>query len=180
MKAIFDKAKVTLEGEDAYLCLCVPYREARKFTGEMKPKKYVVEIKEFRPRRSVDANAYLWTLLGKLSEKLSLPEAPVSPEDIYREAIRDVGGNYEVTPVKNEAVKRWVENWMHNGTGWVCEIIGSSKLEGYTNVINYYGSSVYDKAQMARLIDIVVQECKAQGVETLTPAELNKLREEWT
>lgn len=45
--------------------------------------------------------------------------------------------------------------------------------------MNYYGSSVYDKAQMARLIDIVVDECKEQGIETMTPEELARLTEEW-
>ena len=124
-------------------------------------------------RRSLDANAYLWTLLGKLSAALHIP-----PEEIYREAIRDVGGNYEVTPIRDDALEKWRSIWQGNGLGWVCEEIGPSKLPGYTNVRNFFGSSTYDTAQMSRLIEIVVRECKAQGIETMTPEELASLLEE--
>ena len=43
MKAVFEKAKVIIDGEDAYLCIGIPYRDAKKFVGEMKPKRYVPE-----------------------------------------------------------------------------------------------------------------------------------------
>ena len=148
--------------------------EARRFLATKKEKKYVADIKEYRERRSLDANAYMWVLVGKLSGKLGLP-----PEEIYRAAIRDVGDNYEVMPVRNDALERWKAIWQSNGLGWLCEVIGPSKLAGYTNVRNFYGSSAYDKAQMSRLINNIVQDCKAQGIETLTPDELARLTEEW-
>ena len=148
--------------------------EARRFLATKKEKKYVADIKEYRERRSLDANAYMWVLVGKLSGKLGLP-----PEEIYRAAIRDVGDNYEVMPVRNDALERWQVIWQSNGLGWLCEEIGPSKLPGYTNVRNFYGSSAYDKAQMSRLINNVVQDCKAQGIETMPPAELARLMEEW-
>ena len=172
MRAIFQKAKVILEGAEAFLCLGIPYREAKKFTGEMKDRKYVVEIKEYRPRRSLDANAYCWLLLGKLSAKLGIPA-----DQLYREAIQDVGDNFYIMPIRDNAVERWVAIWQHNGIGWICENLGPSKIEGYTNVLNSYGSSVYDKAQMARLIDIIVEECREQDIETLTPEELARIME---
>ena len=172
MRAVFERAKVILDGEDAYLCICLPYQEAKAFTANMKPKKYAVEIKEYRQRRSMDANAYLWTMIGKLSAALHIP-----PEEIYREAIRDVGGNYEVMPVRNEALDKWKHIWQGNGLGWVCEEIGPSKLPGYTNVRNFYGSSAYDTAQMSRLIEIIATECKAQGIETMAQEELASLLE---
>lgn len=172
MRAVFERAKVILDGEDAFLCICIPYRDAKKFVGEMKPRKYVAEIKEHRNRRSLDANAYAWQLIGKLSAVLGIP-----PEQVYREAIRDVGDNYEVLPVRDEALERWLHIWTAKGLGWVCEVIGKSKLDGYTNTRCFYGSSVYDTAQMSRLISIIVDECRAAGVETMTPEEINSLLE---
>lgn len=148
--------------------------EARRFLATKKDKKYVAEVKEFREKRSLDANAYAWVLIGKLSGKLEL-----SPEEVYRAAIRDVGNNYEVMPIRNDALERWKVIWQSNGLGWLCEEIGPSKLDGYTNVRSFYGSSAYDRAQMSRLINIIVQDCKAQGIETMTPAELARLTEEW-
>ena len=175
MRAEFEKAKVILDGEDAFLCLAIPYRDARKFVSEMKPKKYAVEIKEHRKKRSLDANAYAWTLIGQLAAKLSTDGVVITPDQVYREAIRDVGGNYEVVPIRDDALERWQQIWAGKGLGWVCEVIGKSKIDGYTNTRCFYGSSVYDTAQMSRLISIIVDECKAAGVETMTPAELESL-----
>ena len=56
--------------------------------------------------------------------------------------------------------------------------MGPSKIKGYTNTRCFYGSSVYDTAQMSRLIALIVEECKAAGVETMTPEELERLVEE--
>ena len=41
----------------------------------------------------------------------------------------------------------------------------------------YYGSSTYNTRQMSRLIDLVVQDAKALGVETMAPEELASLLE---
>lgn len=179
MKAIFERAIVITDDEgNAFLCLCIPYRDAKKFVGEMKPVKYSLEIKQHRKKRSLDANAYAWELLGKLAPALSTHEVIYTPEQIYREMIRDVGGNYEIMPVRNEALERWVQIWTSRGLGWVCEVMGPSKFDGYTNTRCFYGSSVYDAAQMSRLIALIVEECKAAGVETMTPEELARMVEE--
>ena len=43
----------------------------------------------------------------------------------------------------------------------------------------YYGSSTYNRKQMAALIDLVVQDCKQLGIETLTERELSLLCDRW-
>ena len=43
----------------------------------------------------------------------------------------------------------------------------------------FYGSSSYNSAEMARLIDGLVYECKLQGIETMTPTELEELNKKW-
>ena len=133
-------------------------------------KEYELSISKAVKKRSNDANRYFWELVGKLSEKIK-----VSPEEIYRTYIRDIGGNYEVMPIKDEAVETWQSIWKQRGIGWQCDVIGESKLRGYTNVICYYGSSTYDSRQMSRLIDLCIQDCKAQGIETMTPTEFESL-----
>ena len=42
------------------------------------------------------------------------------------------------------------------------------------------GSHTYNTAEMARLIDGTVDEAKALGIETLTPAELERMKSTWT
>ena len=136
-------------------------------------KDYELIIDKVKQKRSNDANRYFWELVGKLSATIN-----VSPEDIYRTYIRDIGGNYEVLPIKDEAVETWQSIWKQRGIGWQCDVVGESKLRGYTNVICYYGSSTYNTKQMSKLIDLCVQDCKAQVIETMTPSELALMMKE--
>ena len=173
MKAVFDKAKTIVDNDTGYICLNIPYRDARKFVSEMQDKKYSVEIKEYRARRSLDANAYCFVLLDKLSVALG-----ESKEELYRNYIKEIGGNSEVVCVLDSAVDKLRQGWEHNGLGWQTETF-PSKIEGCTNVVLYYGSSIYDTAQMSRLIDLIIQDCKACGIETLPPERLAAMVEQW-
>lgn len=82
------------------------------------------EVKEYKPKRSLDSNAYAWVLLGKLQDKLHIPK-----EDIYRDLIKNIG-SYEIVPVKNEAVEKFRQAWSKNGIGWITETM-KSKLERF-------------------------------------------------
>lgn len=137
-----------------------------------KDKKLTAVLK--KQRRSLDANAYFWVLCGKLSAKIN-----VSPEIIYKEYIKDIGDNYVIYPTKNEAIEKWISVWNSRGKGWICEILGECKTEGYTNVLSYFGSSVYDSSQMSRLINLVIDDCKNNDIETMTPEQLSKLIGAW-
>ena len=140
-----------------------------------------LEITTHRNRRSLDANAYCWVLLDKLAVELSKNGPAISPEEIYRELIRDVGGNSKILPIKQEAIEEWRRIWSGGRIGWICEDMGECRnLPGYHNIRGYYGSSVYDTAQMSRLIDLIIQESRQVGnIETKTPQELALLKEEW-
>ena len=135
--------------------------------------KLSIEIKPYRARRSLDANAYAWVLMDRLAEKLG-----ESKIDIYREYVKHIGGNSEVVCVKNTAVERLREGWGKNGIGWVTDTL-PSKLEGCTCIILYYGSSTYDTAQMSRLLDLIIQDCKEQGIPHETPDEIARLKALW-
>lgn len=44
---------------------------------------------------------------------------------------------------------------------------------------SYHGSSVYDTKQMSRLIDNLIQDAKAVGLETMSERERSLLLTEW-
>lgn len=136
-------------------------------------KELTVEIKQYRNRRSLDANAYLWVLCQKIAESIGQ-----TADNVYRAFIRRVG-QWEMLPIKSEAVDRWLEVWGGKGIGWFAEVAYTSKLEGYTTIKSYYGSSVYDTREMSILIDEIVTECKELGIETMTPAEIESLKSQW-
>lgn len=171
----------------------VTFRTARMETGQLiidiphdqrgavmhwlksrKDKDYDLTIKEHREKRSLDANAYAWVLMGKLAAAMHL-----KPIEVYRQQIVGIGDNFTPMCVREKDVNRFVESWERNGLGWIVQDLGDSQVPGCRNLAAYHGSSTYDTRQMSQLIDNIVQDCKALGIETLTPDKLALLTEEW-
>lgn len=149
-------------------------QSARDMVDALKShEKLTVKVGKFKKKRSLDANAYCWQLIGKIAEKTRVPK-----DEVYRQAIRGIGGNYEVVCIKEEAAETLMEKWSENGIGWQSDTM-LSKLDGCTNVILYYGSSTYDTDQMSRLIENIIQDCNALGIETKPEAEINSLLQNW-
>ena len=139
-----------------------------------KDRLYDLEVKEHRKKRSLDANAYAWSLINKLADVMRLP-----PSEVYRQAIQDIAGNNEIFPIKEEAVEQFKQAWSCHGIGWICRDMGKSKISGYRNLMVYYGSSVYDTKQMSNLIDHLVQDCMALGIEVKQDEDIKSLLEAW-
>lgn len=135
--------------------------------------KISIDLKPYRERRSLDANAYCWVLLDKIAEKIGVPK-----ENIYKDAIKNIGGNCEIVCVTNEAVSNVCHGWERNGLGWQTDTF-PSKIEGCTNIILYYGSSVYDTSQMSRLLDIIIQDCATLNIPTETPERIAEMKALW-
>lgn len=144
-----------------------------EYLDEIKDKELKVQISVWRQDRSLNANNYCWKLLDEIAQRMHSTK-----EEVYQEIISKVGV-FEILPIRNEAVDNFVEKWQSRGLGWVCNIMRDSKIPNYTNVIAYYGSSVYNTKEMSRLIDEVVQEAQALGVQTKTPQELAELKNIW-
>lgn len=78
---LVSKARWMMDGEGTWLCFRADSpRAAQEVIGEMEEgKRYELTLKQQRKRRSLDSNAYAWTLMDKLAERMGLPK-----EEIYR------------------------------------------------------------------------------------------------
>ena len=154
--------------------LCIQTKDARRTLDSLKPGKvYDVEIKEHREKRSLDANAYCWVLLDKLAEALD-----TTKEELYRGYVRKIGPFKDFDLTVDEA-KTFRTAWERLGQGWPTEQVDFTP-DGERVVIRaYYGSSTYNTKRMSRLIDMIVEDCKEQGIETLTPQQLDAMKERW-
>ena len=151
--------------------------KAMAFVRNLKKTVYEAILKMHRKKRSQDANAKMWALINEMSVLLHIP-----PEEIYRGYIPDVGGNYRIVPVMPEEIPDWDKEWCLNHIGRMTEDMGpcrASDLKGYHNLKLYRGSSEYDTAQFSRLLDLVLQDCRQLGIETLSEREKSLLLEEW-
>lgn len=174
MKVKTTKGKWFIDSSGSYLMLPVQIEQARKVCDTMKDgRQYTAEIKEYREKRSLNANAYFWVLLTKLAAKLNIPKL-----ELYREFIRGIGNNFYILLVKTSDLTAVIESWQHNGLGWIADDLGQCDDE-YSYVMFYKGSSTYDTKQMSALIELVVTECKEQEIETKTPDEIARMVSLW-
>lgn len=135
-----------------------------------KDKKF--EIKEHKTKRSLNANAYAWTLIGKIANAIGNTK-----EEVYKEYIKNKG-IYRIITIDEKAAPTFIKVWEDRGLGWLCER-SETKIAGLVDVIAYYGTSSYNTKQMAGFIDYIVQEAKELDIETLTPDELERLKTSW-
>ena len=104
-----------------------------------KDRLYTLEIKEYRKKRSLDANAKLWALINEMSTILRL-----TPEEIYQGYIPDVGNNFKYIPALPEEVEEWTKDWCKGHIGRMVEDVGPCRtqaLRGHRLLKMYRGIS---------------------------------------
>lgn len=173
----FSDPEIQLGDDGLRLTMKIPQSEAwkaRRFVlGSQKDTPYVATLKLFRPGRSLDANAYCWTLLTALSEAMNEEK-----ERLYLRYVKECGPYKDFTLSIDEA-KTFRVAWEKLGTGWPTEQVDFAPDGDRVIIRAYYGSSTYNTKQMSRLIDLIVEDCRSVGVETLTPDKLALLKEDW-
>jgi len=179
----FTQADWTADSQGFWIRFLVPDAvKAREAVAEISQsdKPHEIEIKEIKKKRSLNANNYSWLLTDKLSDKLIVCGVKLSKEQMHAEMIfrygqvaLDDNGEQVVYSTAQEA--KLPEFFPY------AKAIGESELNGktFTHYRIYRGSHTYDTKEMSIFISGIVEECKEQGIETLTPAELAALEGAW-
>lgn len=131
-----------------------------------------VELKKYRKKRSLDANAYCWVLCDKIAKQIG----NITKEEVYKDAILNIG-TFEPMIIEEKAYDNFKRIWERQGLGFLIQEV--SRKDKCIKVHCYYGSSTYDSKEMSLLIDLIVQQAKEIGIETMPQAELNSLLESW-
>lgn len=133
-----------------------------------------IKVKKRMKKRSLDSNAYFHVLVDKLAQKLNLSRAYVK-----NKMLSDYGQIQYIEDgipfiYKTNAPPSVIheQEYIHL---WLIKI-GEDEAYWYKA---YRGSSTYDTAEMSKLIQGTIQECKEQGIETATPEELAKMEKLW-
>lgn len=120
-------------------------------------------IKEYKEKRSLNANNYYWQLVNQIANKLH-----TSKEEVHERIIKRYSQSEYISVLEDVNISGYVRYWeekntfTHNGR----------KFKSY---LVFKGSSEMDSKEMSLLIDGIVSEAKEMGIETLTPSELAKL-----
>ena len=126
-----------------------------------------IEIKEYREKRSLNANGYAWKLITEIANVIGK-----SKEEVYLDMLRHYGQSELVSVLSDIDVTGYFKYY---------EVAGTSVLNGkeFTHYKVYKGSSEYNTKEMSILIDGIVQEAKQLDIETLTPDEISRIKEMW-
>ena len=141
---------------------------------DLKDQPVRVDIRKASKHRSLSANAFAWVLIDKIAAKTGFPVT-----EVYRNAIREIGGISDIYGVKEEAFERFREIWTDDHLGRQVEIIPGSSKPGWINVKAWKGSSDFDSRQMAMLIDSLIQEAEQQGIPTIPDSEVERMKSQW-
>jgi hypothetical protein len=125
------------------------------------------ELKEYHEKSSLNANNYAWKLITEIANILR-----ISKEEVYLEMLKIYGQSQIVSVLAEIDVSKYFKYYTEAGES----ILKGKKFKHYKV---YMGSSEMDTKQMSILIDGIVQEAKALDIETMTPAELSRLKEAW-
>lgn len=146
---------------------------------KIKDKPLRISVKQWRDKRSLDANAYYWVLITKLGDKLNLSKPHLhnillrrygQPEVIDGKMI------YLVLPDTDQGARKADEAETYHIKP-TSEVKTGRNGERFRTYVMLRGSSTYNTEEMAHLIDGLVSECKEAGIETATPEELSRMLE---
>ena len=125
------------------------------------------ELKEYKEKRSLNANNYYWNLVTELGNVLKMDK-----EDLHFLLLQKYGQSEMISVVAEIDMSDYLKYYTE---------AGESNLNGKTfkHYKVYKGSSEMDSKEMSILINGLVEECHIQGIETKTPAEIDSLLERW-
>jgi hypothetical protein len=124
----------------------------------------IYEVKEYKEKRNLDQNAKYWKLLNELALTLK-----VGVEELHFKMLKDYSQRYEIL-VPKDIKLRGIDYYekkskiIRNGQEFIVYQIFTPSHELNTR-------------EFALLLQGLCDECKEQGIETLSPNELKKLEE---
>lgn len=136
-----------------------------------------VEIKKHREKRSLDANAYYWLLLGKIGKITGDSKNRLHNIMLDRYGELDTMEDGSLIPFCIRDDIDYLEFPHPHLKPTQKTLSKGNKL--YRWYYQIKGSSEYNTAEMSRLIDGVVGECREMGIETLPQEELERMMTEY-
>ena len=138
----------------------------------LKEKPFYCELKPYKKRRSLDANAYFHVLVDKIAKAIKKSAEEVKTQMVfdYGTIARDEKGlKAGFKALKEVPITQYFKYAKSIG-----EVIENGKT--FVKYIIYKETHTLDSAEMATLIDGTIEEAKQLGIETLTPIELENLK----
>lgn len=153
----------------------------------LKDKLLDISFAEHKQKRSLNANAYAWVLMEKIARAIreQNPDVLINTGDLYEQYIQRMclferDQNDELVWIlinADQSIKLHDGHWRFNRNIYVKE--GGGKEICVSMYLKLRGSSTFDSKEMYQLIQMIIDDAKQYGVETLTPSEIEKMANAW-
>ena len=159
----------TLQGADLILHIDDP-----KGVDDLMEKDLRLKLTQWRNIRSLNANRYFHLLSDKLADVMKMSKPRMKNYLLYRygQRARDKDGNLAI--IKSNAD----EDELLEREDFHCWFYRTAP-DGVPMYVLLEHSRFYDTKEMSVLIDGVVDECKNQGIDTMTPDEIEEMKQKW-
>lgn len=134
------------------------------------------EVKDYKPKRSLNANGYCWVLCDSIAKELSKEGSITTKEDVYRDSILQIG-TFEPMIWEEKNFEKCKEIWQKQGLGFLVQEV--ARKNKCVKVHCYYGSSTYDSKEMSLLIQSLVELAESLNLETKSKSEIDSLLRSW-
>lgn len=127
---------------------------------ELEKKPYNLDIKEIKGKRTLQQNAYIWALIHEIDRAINGHRS--DEMSIYCNLIEM--SNIRVIPLETiEAAKPELEKSFRV----VREVERRKSIKGTDTVVYkcYFGTSVFDKEEMSRFIDNLLDHATEEGID---------------
>lgn len=140
---------------DLEITFAVSDYNSKANTEELEKDLYSLEIKKPRSKRSLNQNAYLWSLVHELALKMDEDDM-----DVYIKLLNETKAKYEILKVLAVA-----ENDLKKCFR-VVKMIKYDDNKEYAYFQCYYGSSSFTTEEMNKLINTAVSWCNELNIPT--------------
>ena len=130
-----------------------------KYNGKI----LALDIKEYKQKRSLNANNYAWKLITDIANELR-----TSKDEVYLLMLKRYGQSAKID-LRND-----IDASLHFDYYQVLETKGD-----FTTYFVCVGSSRYNTYEMTVFIDGIVSEAKILGIPTETPDEIARMTSLW-
>ena len=134
-------------------------------------------LKQWREKRSLDANAYYWQLVTKISAELGKTNTEQHNEFISEYGQFEIMDGSLVNFILLDTIPWQKLDHIHLKPTAATKVMDDGKLYRVYRVMR--GSHTYDSKEMSVLIDGAVEAAKELGIETLPPDELERMKAVW-
>lgn len=155
------KPKLTIQLSNQYDLLTEEFSKLKEL------EEIDIDLSEHKEKRSLNANAYAWVLIGKIADALR-----IGKDETYLNMLKRYGQSELVSILSSIDITGYFKYY---------EVAGNTTLKGkeFTHYKIFKGSSEYNTKEMAVLIDGIVSEAKELGIETLPPYQLEEMKKLW-